>query len=345
MATIGLRQLGSMCRQIGIALRAGIDVRKVWEHETRRGSSSQRRAAQRVLDQINLGESLAGSMRTVSPFFPALTCDLVEVGETAGRLEEVFLKLADHYDHMLKLRRQFIGEVTWPLIQLGMSIFVIGGMILLLSILQPNTNQPFKVLIFTCDSRGLFLYILTVGAALGSVVTLVVSVVRGWLGAIPMALITRLPVVGGCIRTMALSRFSWSLSMALNAGVDARKSMQLALRSTHNRHFTSQWKLIDQTIVEGQSFHEALRKTDIFPQEFLDTFETAEISGSQSESLDQLAVFYQERAETAAKMLTQVASYLIWILTAGIIIMLILQLFNEFIMAPYNEAFDFLENG
>ncbi|MCP4811120.1 MAG: hypothetical protein GY888_01310, partial [Planctomycetaceae bacterium] len=50
-------------------------------------------------------------------------------------------------------------------------------------------------------------------------------------------------------------------------------------------------------------------------------------------------------AESAAKMLTQVSSYLIWILTAGIIIMLILQLFNEFILAPYNEAFDFLENG
>ena len=334
-----------MCRQIGVALRAGLDIRKVWEHETRRGSSAQRQAARQVLDEINRGEPLAEAMRSVSPFFPRLTCDLVEVGETAGRLEEVFLKLADHYDHMLKLRRQFIGDVTWPLIQLGLAILVIGGMIFLLSILQPNPDDPFKVLFFTCNMRGMVLYIMTVGSVLAGAAMLVISVVRGWLGPLPMTIISRLPVVGNCIKTMALSRFSWSLSMALNAGVDARKSMKLALRSTHNQQFTSHRKTIDAAIMEGQSFHEALVRTAVFPRDFLDAFETAEISGTQSESLDRLAAFYQERAEAAAKILTSAASYLLWICTAGIIIMLIFQLFNEFIMSPYKEAFDFLENG
>ena len=133
--------------------------------------------------------------------------------------------------------------------------------------------------------------------------------------------------------------------MALNAGVDARKSMQLALRSTHNQHFLSQRKLIDETIMKGQSFYESLQITGLFPRDFLEAFQTAEISGTQSESLDRLAVYYQEKAETAAKMLTRVASILIWIVTAGIIIMLIFQLFNDFILKTYNEAFDFLENG
>jgi type IV pilus assembly protein PilC len=343
LAAIGLKQLAGMCRQIGVALRAGLDIRKVWQHETQRGSQGHQHRAQQVLDQINDGDALAEAMRSVSPYFPALTCDLVEVGETAGRLEEVFQKLADHYDHMFKLRRQFFGDIAWPMIQLGLSLLVIGGMICLLSVLVPD--QGYKVLIFSCDTKGLLLYIATVGSAVGCLAALVLSVMRGWLGALPMAFLSQLPIVGGCINTMALSRFSWSLSMALNAGVDARKSMKLALRSTRNRHFMSQGKLIDQTIMEGQSFHEALQITGIFPRDFLDAFETAEISGTQSESLDQLAVYYQEKAETAAKMLTRVASVLIWIMTAGIIIMLIFQLFNDFILKTYNEAFDFLENG
>ncbi|MFP6576312.1 MAG: type II secretion system F family protein, partial [Pirellulaceae bacterium] len=96
MAAIGLKQLAGMCRQIGVALRAGLDIRKVWQHEAQRGSQGHQHRAQQVLDQINDGDALAEAMRSVSPYFPALTCDLVEVGETAGRLEEVFQKLADH---------------------------------------------------------------------------------------------------------------------------------------------------------------------------------------------------------------------------------------------------------
>ncbi len=343
MAAIGLKQLAKMCQQIGVALRAGLDIRKVWEHEAERGSQGHQQRARQVLDQINAGHTLAEAMRSVSPYFPALTCDLVEVGETAGRLEEVFLKLADHYDHMFKLRQQFFGDIAWPMIQLGLSVFVIGGMIALLSVLVPD--QGYRVLIFSCDAQGLLLYILTVSTAVGCLVGLVLSVMRGWLGALPMAILLRLPIVGGCINTMALSRFSWSLSMALNAGVDARKSMQLALRSTRNQHFLSQRQLIDETIMKGQSFYESLQITGLFPRDFLDAFQTAEISGTQSESLDRLAVYYQEKAETAAKMLTRVASILIWIVTAGIIIMLIFQLFNDFILKTYQEAFDFLENG
>jgi len=333
LAVIGLKQLANMCRQIGVALRAGLDIRKVWEHEASRGSQGHQGRAEQVLDHINAGDTLAHAMRSVSPYFPALTCDLVEVGETAGRLEEVFEKLADHYDHMFKLRRQFYGDIAWPALQLGMATLIIGGMIWAFSAL-PAEPVPILGLVGT---RGLIIYATLVGGVLGSLVTLGLAVTKGWLGTGPITLINKIPVVGNCIKTMAIARFSWTFSMALNAGVDARKSMKLALRSTHNRYFNSRRGQIDVDIQQGRSFHAALRESGVFPKDFLDTFETAEISGTQSESLDQLAVYYQEKAETAAKVLTRVASTLIYIVTVGIIVILIFKLFYSLYLNPINE--------
>ena len=333
MAAIGLKQLAKMCQQIGVALRAGLDIRKVWEHEAERGSQGHQQRARQVLDQINTGHALADAMRSVSPYFPALTCDLVEVGETAGRLEEVFLKLADHYEHMFKLRRQFYGDIAWPALQLGMATFIIGGMIWAFSVL-PETPVPILGL---SGTRGLIIYATVVAGVLGSLVTLGLALTKGWLGNGPLTLINQIPVVGNCIKTMAIARFSWTFSMALNAGVDARKSMKLALRSTHNRYFSSRQNQIDLVIQQGRSFHEALRDSSVFPRDFLDTFQTAEISGTQSESLDQLALYYQEKAESAAKVLTRVASTLIYIVTIVIIVALIIKLFYALYLNPINE--------
>ena len=341
MAKIGIRPLANMCRQIGVSLRAGLDIRKVWEHEANHGSAAFRYRAQEVHEQIAGGESLASAMRSVSPFYPDLTCDLVDVGEQSGRLEDVFLKLANHYDHMFKLRRQFLIAIAWPILQLIMSIFIIGGMIALIWMLvPPSKEEPIKILIFTCNRDGLLHYVLIVGITMGYIALGIFALVKGWLGGLPMIIITYVPVLGKCIKTMALARFSWSFSMALNAGVDARQSMRLALRSTHNRYFTSHGERIDQMIVEGKSFHESLSACGAFPVDFLNALETAEISGTQTESLERLATYYQDRAETASKILTHLASFMIWIMVGVLIITLIIQLFLTLYLKPINDALD-----
>ena len=48
----------------------------------------------------------------------------------------------------------------------------------------------------------------------------------------------RTPVVGTTLQTMALARLSWTLSLALNAGIDASRAIRMALDSTQNRYYT-----------------------------------------------------------------------------------------------------------
>lgn len=327
MPRIGIRPLAQLLRRVGMALRAGVAARQVWDKEANRGTLVHRQQLALVSNRIAAGDTCAEALRACPGYFPSLTCDLVEVGEKTGRLDEVLLQLAEHYEHLLALRRTFLIGITWPAIQLGAAIGVIGLLIWVMGLIASGPSGPIDILGFgLVGTSGLVIYLLLVAGVIGICVGLGLALVRGWLGTGPLQLAMRVPVIGGCLRTAALSRFAWTLSMTLDAGLDAHRSLQLAFRAAQNAYYTSGAPAALQAIQQGREFHEALRTTRVFPDDFLDALENAELAGTPGETLNRLAVDYRERAQGAARMLTVAATFAIWVLVAAILILLIFRL-------------------
>jgi type II secretory pathway component PulF len=288
-----------------------------------------------VAERVRGGSTLAEAMRESSPYFPPLTCELVDVGEQTGNLESLLLRLSEHYQHLLRLRRTFLFGILWPVVQLTVAILVIGLLILLLGVL--GTSATFFGL---QGPRGLTIYATVVIGCIVALGLLARGLLRGWFGPVPGNLLMRLPVVGTTLQTMALARLAWTLSLALNAGIDARRAIRMALQSTQNRYYTQHAAEVDAVIVRGGQFHEALRRSGAFPEEFLTALENAEITGTESESLTHLSQDYQQRAETATLALTVAASFAIWALVAGLLIYVIFRLFFSLYLDPIHEALE-----
>jgi type IV pilus assembly protein PilC len=303
MAKIGTKRLEQLCRRVGIALRAGVDIRTVWKSESQRGPMSQRAAMAEVLRQISTGHTMADAMKNANGLFPPLTLEMVEIGERTGQTDAVMLHLADHYDNLLRVRRSFLTGIAWPVFELAFAIAIIGFMILILGLLNEGMG------VFGLSGpRGLVIYLLIVTLVLGALTAIGVGLIKGWFGPVPLAMVIRTPMIGTCLRTMALSRMAWSLSMALNSGMDARRAMRMAVRSTQSPYYTSHADRIDRVLAQGGQFHESLRETGVFPDEFADQLEAAELAGTQTESLEYLANEYRQRAEAALRNLTIAAS-------------------------------------
>jgi len=338
MPQIGIRPLSQILRRVALSIRAGVDIRTIWKKEAERGSPTHRQQVTTISKRIADGDSLAEAMSACEGYFPSLTCDLVDVGEKTGRLDEVLSGLADHYEHLMDLRRTFLMGVLWPGIQLFAAICIVGLLILIMGMIPTGpSGKPLDILGFGAGMKGFITYIFFVTAVLGGIAWLVIALMRGWLGTKPLQLAMQVPVMGGCLRTSALSRLAWTLSLALESGLDARRSIRMALRSTQNAYYTSQMEIVDGEIEQGNEFHEALRATGLFPDEFLGSLEAAEVAGTQSESLARLADDYRDRAKTAAKALTVVASFAVWGMAALMIIMLIFRLFFTLIMPMYTD--------
>ncbi|MCA9165281.1 MAG: type II secretion system F family protein, partial [Planctomycetales bacterium] len=102
---IGLQPLSRFCHNIGTGLHAGVDVRRVFETESNRGTMLHRNKVIEVRDHFARGASVSSAMKASNGYFPPLLCEMVEVGERTGRLEQIFIRLGEYYEQLVKLRR------------------------------------------------------------------------------------------------------------------------------------------------------------------------------------------------------------------------------------------------
>jgi len=327
---MGLATSAAMCRRLGLSLRAGVDIVTLLNTEQRHGGALHQAIMARVLQDVSNGNSLAESMLRADPqYFPALLISMTRLGEQTGRLERTLLQLADHYQHALATRRTLLTSISWPAIQLFAAIMVIGLLIWLMGILTPATGgEMFDVLGWGLRGNSGVLIYFTIVAVVFLWIGLAIHAVRkNWFNlhsAIPIAYL--IPKLGPSIQTITLARFTWTLSMALDAGLDPGRAVGLALDSTDNDYYRSETTKAQRSIQSGRSLAESIESTGIFPREFINALEVAEISGTDAESLGILAADYDQRAKIALRTLVGIATAVIWLSIAGFLIYMILSM-------------------
>lgn len=185
------------------------------------------------------------------------------------------------------------------------------------------------VLIFWC-------YIAGGAAVLASLFVAYKRNVGGIQNLIP--LLYMIPGLGPSLQTITLSRFTRTLSLALGAGLDPIRSVKLSLDSTDSDYYRGGAKIFESAIRDrGDTMTGGLRSTELFPEPFLHMVEVSELSGTDSESIDHLAVEYERRAASAMKTLSGIATGVVWICVAGGMIFLILRIAMK-IFGAYDAA-------
>jgi len=338
---IRLKQLAQLCHRLQIATGAGIKDFKIWESEANRGSRTQQRKIEQVVRALSAGNTLSQSLASTGDFFPPLFRQMAEVGDVSGQLDQTYKRLAEHYDRTLAAKKAFLGALAWPAFQLAMAAGVVGLLIWIMGIIPANQEgEAFDMLgLGLIGTSGLVTYcsFLTLCAIL---VWLAVEALRrgaGWIRPLQRAVVM-LPVVGQAFQTLALSRFTWAFQLLLGTSIDLRKALPLVLDATGNHYYSRYGPEIALRIEQGQDIHSALASTGIFPQELLDNIAVGEESGRLAETMRRLSKEYQERATTAISVLAQAAGYLIWFLVAGLIIMLIFQIFSSYVGVLHDAA-------
>ena len=335
---IGLKPLAALCRRLAIALGAGVDVRNVWTREAGNARGPSRRAYREIADAVAAGGSIGDGLAQSRKYFPDFFRELVEVGETTGHLPEIFRQLAEHYEHQLKLRRQLIASITWPLIQLTLALAIVGIVILVMGII-PQLKSMDMLGFGLRGPEGLAIYLAFLAAVAAAMFFVIRAASRGQLWAAPVqAVVMRTPQLGRALETLAIARLAWAMHVTMNSGMEVRRALRLSLRSTHNVLYT---RHIDDIVVDisaGHEIHEALKATRAFPVDFLDAVQVGEESGQLVESMGRLADAYQDQARGAMNTLTVLLGVAISMLIGGIIIYLIYQIFTRAYLGPINDA-------
>ena len=89
-----------------------------------------------------------------------------------------------------------------------------------------------------------------------------------------------------------------TLATLLGGGIPLVNSLEIAARSTGNRHMGRELDIVAQRVREGQSFAGTLLERQTVPDVAIKMIEVGESTGALTEMLNSLADFYDEEIET-----------------------------------------------
>ena len=326
---ISSQALAAFSRSMARMLEAGVDVRKSLQTSSRQSSDSRLAAsAERLQRAIANGSSLAESLEKDNDLYPPLFRDLVNVGELTGTAPDVFASLARYYEARVQQVREFRAAIAWPMIQLVAAIGIVGLLIFILGLMpaQPN-GKPFDVLgLGLYGTGGAITWFIGWCVATAAVVVVWKFAANNTSGQMMLhPVLLRVPVIGKCMQSFAISRFSWCFALTQQAGMSIRPSLECSLKATANGAFITAEPLIWQELKEGESFTDALRISQLFPLEYLQVVDTAEQTGTIPEQLDRLSHLFDDEARRAMNRLTLFFSGAIWL---GVVILIIFFIFR-----------------
>jgi type IV pilus assembly protein PilC len=286
--------------------------------------------ADRVQEHIESGSSLASALDGERAYFPPIFLAMTEVGEETGNLPEVFAELEKYFRLQQGLRRQFLSQIFWPVLQFVAAIFVVAGMLWILGLIasfNPGT-KPFDPLgLGLTGTDGAIKFLLIVFGTLGLLFAGYLLATRALRQKAAVdAFLLRLPVVGPCLRALALSRFCMALRLTTETGMPIARALRLTFRSTGNEAFVARTPVVEDAVKRGEELTTALTATRLFPGDFLNIMAVAEESGRLSEVMAQQAEHYQEESGRRLTILTQVASWGVWLVVAILIIIVIFRI-------------------
>ncbi len=333
---VPLKTLAVLCKSLSTMLHAGVALLKTLEIASRKtGNSVCRKKLAAVREEVMQGTDIAQALRAQGEYFPELMVDMVSVGEETGTLPEVLDGLADHYENVLRLRRVLITMITWPAIQLVAAILVVALVIFILGIIaetRPGTKQVDMLGLGLMGTSGAVKWLsMSIGSisAVFASYYVIANVFRRkrFLDAALM----KIPVLGNCMRSFAIARFSWALALTQQTGMPISRSLELSFRATANGAFVGASPRVCGLVLNGDELSEALDDSRLFPEEYLSMVQVAESSGTVPETLERLSPQFEDQARRSLTALAVMLGWLVWLAVAVFIIFIIFSIVLKYV--------------
>jgi len=332
--------LAVVSRNLATMLYSGVPVVKALRVAGRKGRDAR---CQHVLmdmaEQVQAGKELSEAMALHPGRFPQLMINMVRLSEHSGALPEVLEHLAEHFDNAVKLRRRFLSQITWPVLQFVAATGVVALVIFVLGML-PGGEMVSEITFGLRGATGAMTFLVGVYGALcllaggywfaSSVVSARQIVDRFTLA---------LPVVGRCQRAFAIAHFSWAFYLTQQTGMPIRQSLQATFQATGNGAFQAKCESVCVSIESGDSLTEALADTGLFPEDFIEMVRVGETSGTVPEELHRLSPQFREQAERALSLLCGALALAVWGVVALFILFFVFRFFMWYV-GQINQALE-----
>ena len=259
-----------------------------------------------VADDIEGGISLSQALEKRPELFSVFYVNMVKAGEESGKLNEVFLFLADYLDRDYEMTQKINKALTYPsfvvgtffAIMIGMLTFVVPKMAALFT--EEGAKLPLVTRIVLAVSNVFVHYAPISFPLMGLGAWIFIKWKKTDEGAYTLdELGTKLPVMKTLNQRIFLQRLADNMNTMLTNGVPIVRSIDITAAIVENRVYKAVLKRVSEKVQMGKSLSKALYEEPLVPNILIQMVHIGEETGELGYILKNLATFYRRELDNA----------------------------------------------
>ena len=304
-----LKNQGEFYHSLASMTAAGVTIVQAADMLSRNAPSRRLAAlATQIKEGIIRGSTFTEAMRATGRRLPEFDVALIEAGEASGRLDQCFRLLASFYEERGRLASKVLSELMYPVFLFHFALLIFPTSLLADFVWKGNTTAYV--------TQKLAIIIPTYGAILFLLWSMQSERSRIWRGNVERIL-DWIPMVRGTRRNIALARLCAALEALINAGVLIVEAWDLAGRASGSFRIQRAVEESKPRLQQGETPSEAISRQPVYPELFVSSYKTGEISGQLDEALRRL---YRHYLEAATAGLHRLAEWLPKLIYMGVLI-------------------------
>lgn len=299
------KEVSFISRQLASMTSAGLSlVRALYILQEQQENKRAKAVLLDIYEEVQKGKSFSEVLEAKPGVFPDLFVSMVAAGESSGTLDQILVRVSDHFANANKTNNKVKSAMVYPIILLVLALAVVVLMFTMIlptfaDMMEPEDMSPLtRGMMAFSDSLINYWYIY--------VIVILALVFGFWfckrVPAIKLKmdeLVLRIPKVGKLLATIYTGRFARNMSNLYAAGLQMVDCIQKSVQVLGNTYINKKFEEVIDNIKLGESMSKAVEKTGIFEGMFTSIIYVGEESGTLDTILSKAADYYEEEGDSA----------------------------------------------
>ena len=289
-------ELAAFCRQLNMIIKAGMPTHygiSILMDEA--ADEATREFLKKIYDPMEDGCSLYEAMEPLNAF-PNYMLHMIALGETTGRLEEVFDSLSVYYEREAQIKQGIRHAIRYPLIMSSLMFVILIVMIReivpifanVFAELGGSLSGTAKTLMSISTFLNQYLLSFIIGIIILGLAFVVFSKTKAF---------KRILGKTSFAQTIATGRFANCMYLALASGLDTDRGLEMASALSDNDILREKIDLCRAQIKNGESFYKAILNSGILSKMHASVITIGAKTGSMDEVMLEISKNYEEESE------------------------------------------------
>lgn len=310
--SIPLDDMVLFCRQMHALTKSGIPImRAVFGLSETSNNEVLKEILSDVGNALSRGNTLSQALHNHEHYFSPIFISMVHVGESTGNLDQAFAQLVNYLEMIRDTKKKVSTALRYPsmvivaiiIAVVVVNVFVIPSFAKVFD--KFGSDLPFATQVLLGTSNFFIQYwwimvLMTIATVVG-----VIQYLKTEQGALRWdRLKLRLPIIGGLLNRICLSRFTRTFSMLFASGVPILQAIDVSAEAIGNLHIEKNVREMRTGIERGESLSRTANSSGMFTPLILQMIAVGEESGALDTLLHDVSEFYDEETDFQVQRLS-----------------------------------------